>query len=380
MSTRKEDENELWLLHSSVDFVEKTQRSDYLQATREWINNSNPTAPGDTLTLYCKDLRILKIDIFDDKEYFSVAESIENLSKLGLEWQYPFFYRPMYSILEDGYAIFKPELEYNKLLATGHWRLSRINEDYKVCSTYPKVLIIPNQISDASIIESACFREGGRFPIFCYKHNEAILLRAAPIFNQNGMKRCPADETIVDIVLGRTTKGFILDTCKPGKGNVPVEYYTQWKKVLHTIKISPDNFSNLMEACNDTSCSIEKYLERLKNSNWLTLVLKTLNASCVVAQCLDKEKTPVLIQGSDPALLISALVQIILNPDCRTVRGFIALIDREFIQGGYPFITRHKYGCYSTQRTKESIPSFLLFLDCVYQLHYQFSCSFEFKM
>lgn len=65
-------------------------------------------------------------------------------------------------------------------------------------------------------------------------------------------------------------------------------------------------------------------MSRLDNSNWLTLVLNSLNSACVVAQCLDQEGSPVLVHGGkglDTSLLITSLVQIILNPDCRTVRG-----------------------------------------------------------
>lgn len=394
LSTRKEDENEFWLLHQSFDLVERSQpRADnYLQATKDWINNPNNyitgtggggggnSFNGGTITLYCKNLRILKIDIVGYQEFVNVAESIEKLSKLDTQWLYPFFYRPMYSILEDGYQIFVPEVEYGRLLATGQWRLTKVNEKYKVCATYPKIIVVPNVITDEEITEATAFREGGRFPVYCYKHNnEAVLLRAGPITVQNGVKRCQSDENIVNVVLGMTTKGYILDTTKPGKINIPAENYTQWKKVSHPIKITTDSFNKLIENCNDTTCSVDKYLERLENSGWLSVVLKTLDGACIAAQLLDKDKTPVLIEGMDAALIISSLVQIILNPDCRTVRGFIALIDREFIQGGFPFTTRHRNGCYSPSRTKQTVPSFLLFLDCVYQLHYQFSSSFEFK-
>lgn len=55
-----------------------------------------------------------------------------------------------------------------------------------------------------------------------------------------------------------------------------------------------------------------------------------------------------------------------------------ALIDREWLQAGHPFSTRHAHSCYSTGRSKSSQPTFLLFLDCVQQLHNQFPCSFEF--
>lgn len=57
-----------------------------------------------------------------------------------------------------------------------------------------------------------------------------------------------------------------------------------------------------------------------------------------------------------------------------------ALIEREWLQGGYPFSTRHKHSCYTPahQRRKSSSATFLLFLDCVYQLYAQFPLSFEY--
>lgn len=57
-----------------------------------------------------------------------------------------------------------------------------------------------------------------------------------------------------------------------------------------------------------------------------------------------------------------------------------ALIHREWIESGFPFATRHKHSCYtpSQVRAKTSASTFVLFLDCVYQLHSQFPCSFEF--
>lgn len=60
------------------------------------------------------------------------------------------------------------------------------------------------------------------------------------------------------------------------------------------------------------------------------------------------------------------------------ILGLQALIEREWIQAGHPFQTRHNKLCYSNMRTKSQQPTFLLFLDCIYQLHHQFPCSFEF--
>lgn len=58
--------------------------------------------------------------------------------------------------------------------------------------------------------------------------------------------------------------------------------------------------------------------------------------------------------------------------------GLQALIEREWIQAGHPFQTRHNKLCYSNIRTKSQQPTFLLFLDCIFQLHNQFPCSFEY--
>lgn len=47
--------------------------------------------------------------------------------------QYPFFYRAMYSVLEDGWTTFLPESEFSRLVQPGDdWRISYVNKDYKV--------------------------------------------------------------------------------------------------------------------------------------------------------------------------------------------------------------------------------------------------------
>lgn len=58
-----------------------------------------------------------------------------------------------------------------------------------------------------------------------------------------------------------------------------------------------------------------------------------------------------------------------------------ALIEREWIQAGHPFASRHRYSCYtpSQNRHKCNGATFVLFLDCIHQLYKQFPCSFEFS-
>lgn len=135
----------------------------------------NNVLQGGLITLKCKDLRVISLEINTAQEYLNVASSIEQLSNLQCAHDlYPFFYRPMYSILEDGYTMFRSELEFAKLLATDEWRLSTVNRDYSVCPTYSASLVVPSSITDEEIRQSAVFRDGGRFPVFSYKHENGV--------------------------------------------------------------------------------------------------------------------------------------------------------------------------------------------------------------
>ncbi|KAF5269257.1 hypothetical protein FQR65_LT02558 [Abscondita terminalis] len=387
LSSRKEDDQEIWLLHQSVDVVEKK------------LNNNNSYPNGGSLILKCKDLQIIQLDIGNADDLQSVYYSLDRLSNLeNPSLLYPFFYRPMYNILEDGHNLFTPEIEFSKLLASEEWRISAVNKDYSVCSTYGATLVVPKCIDDDTIIAAASFREGGRFPMLSYRHeNGAVLLRSGQPLLNNTNKRSRSDEKILNAILGTTTKGYIIDTrssnyanqCKAkGGGTEPDVNYPQWRRIHKALdKISNCNgavlesFSKLMDAVNDSNCSADKWMSRLENSNWLSFVQGALNAACLVAQCIDQEGVSVLVHGTfglDSTLLVTSIVQVILNPDCRTVRGLQALIEREWLQGGYPFQTRHSKSCYSNVKNKQNQPTFVVFLDCVQQLYHQFPCSFEF--
>ncbi|XP_023310746.1 myotubularin-related protein 9 [Anoplophora glabripennis] len=251
---------ELWLLHQSIDSVEK-------------IQNSNQN--GGTIVIKCKDFRIFNLELPDSVEFLNLYISIKRLANLNnIKLLYPFFYRPMYNILENGYALFKPESEFTKLIASDEWRISIINKNYSTCNTYSATLIVPKIIDDEVIIASANFRQGGRFPVFSYKHkNGTILLRSSQPLLNNCNRRCAADEKILNAILGPFQKGYIIDTrsstyinsCKgKGGGTEPEGYYTNWKKVYKPLdKISKcdgsllDNLSKLIEDANNNGDDLQ---------------------------------------------------------------------------------------------------------------------------
>ncbi|GFQ68442.1 myotubularin-related protein 9, partial [Trichonephila clavata] len=382
LSSRSKNE-ELWMLHRMVDCIEKKL---------SFCTGS--------IILKCKDFRILQLDIQGVEECNKVASSIEFLMNLDTPTQfYPFFHRAMFDMLEDGWTSFLPETEYAKVLQNkDEWRISHVNKDYVICPTYPQLVIVPKSIDDDTLKTVAGFRQFGRFPILSYYHkdNKAALLRSSqPMIGANN-RRCKEDERLLNVVLGSGKKGYIIDTRSQniallartkGGGFEPDVHYPLWKRMHKPI----DRYFNLLEsltkmidACNETNGNVDKWLSRLESSGWLTNVKDVLTCACLVAQCLDQEGSSVLVhgaEGTDATLTVCALTQIIINPDCRTVHGFEALIEREFIQAGHPFSTRCQCSAYASvnSRSKDQSPTFLMFLDCVYQIHQQFPCSFEFN-
>ena len=146
-----------------------------------------------------------------------------------------------------------------------------------------------------------------------------------------------------------------------------------------------ESLSRFVDACVDKSSSIDKWLNKVENSGWLINVKDVLTCACIIAQCVDKEGSSVLVHGAegmDSTLQVCSLAQIILEPSMRTIRGFEWLIEKEWTNAGHPFYLRNSKSAFAfntQQVTKEQNPTFLLFLDCVHQIYKQFPNSFEFN-
>ncbi|XP_032513916.2 myotubularin-related protein 9 [Danaus plexippus] len=386
LSSRKEGVRELWLLHRNIDSIEKKENK-----------LSGGVVQGGFLYLKCKDLRIFQLDINNTTELSLLAQTLENLSSIqDPTLFYPFFYRHMHPIMENGYTLYSIEGEFTKVIATEEWRISRVNQNYTVCQSYPKAVVVPKCIDDETLAAAATFRQGGRFPVLSYRHNNgAVLLRAGQPLYGPKHRRCRPDEQILNSIVNVGMKGVIYDLRSSnmisqqqnkGGGSESPSNYSQWK-IYNRPMDEVDNqqpllesFSKLIETCIDREISCDKWLSRLESCGWPESVRNSLHTACIIAQHIHQRSEPVLVHGTrgeDATLLVCSLVQIILNPDSRTIRGLQALIDREWLQGGHPFQSRVTSGPYSSR--PRAAPTFTLFLDCVRQFLEQFPCSFEYR-
>ncbi|CAG9537354.1 unnamed protein product [Cercopithifilaria johnstoni] len=387
----KEHSNELWLLHRAVDRVVVEQ------IVKDSLSRSGK------LILKCKNFMICIFEIDDLDDCLAVARSIEKLSNLkGIQHDYPFYYRCPFTVLDDGWTAFDAEQEYAKLMirCKDGWRVSAVNKGFRVCNTYPEMVIVPKGIGDDYLRISATFRDGGRFPILSFYHGEtkSCLIRCGQPLVGPTNRRCKEDETILNSLLSSTSKGVIVDTRtkalaqsakNKGGGCESQMFYSQWKYMYGgtpRIKEIHDALAKLVELCTETNISVDRWISRLGSCGWLQFVSDMLTCAATVAQCVHCEgssEVPVVVhgaEGTDSTLLVTSLAQLLLDSDSRTIRGFESLIEREWICAGHPFTYRCAHSAFATGGITgpyES-PMFLCFLDCVWQVCQQFPCSFEF--
>ncbi|XP_072774162.1 myotubularin-related protein 9-like isoform X2 [Taeniopygia guttata] len=338
LSSQPRGDLQLWLLIRNVDAVEK-----------------RVCGSSGSITLRCKDLQVLQLEIPGMEECLNIASSIQ----------------------------------------TSRWRLSAVNRDFSACPSYPPAVIVPAAVGDDTVAKAARFRQGGRFPVLSYFHakNGTALLRSSQPLPGPKRRRCPEDEKLLGTILEEGDRGFIIDTRSAqaakqarlsGGGTEPKSCYPRWHRLHRALERGrplQESFAKLVEACEEPAPSVERWLGRLDGSRWLGHVKAALSTACLAAQCLDREGCSVLVhgaEGADATLLVTALAQLILQPACRTLEGFQALLEREWIQAGHPFQLRCARSAASQARGKQEAPVFLLFLDCVWQLSRQFPFSLEF--
>jgi hypothetical protein len=73
--------------------------------------------------------------------------------------------------------------------------------DFRICDSYPKVIVVPKQLTDDDVKVVAHFRSGGRLPVLCWgdKVTMASIWRSSqPKAGVSGS--CALDEKYLDII------------------------------------------------------------------------------------------------------------------------------------------------------------------------------------
>ncbi|CBY18016.1 unnamed protein product [Oikopleura dioica] len=147
------------------------------------------------------------------------------------------------------------------------WKITDLNKNFELCSTYPKVLAVPTTATDFIIKGSAKFRSRQRLPILTYLHGNggSIVRCAQPMAGANN--RSEMDEKLLELCVDTSrsrSNGLIVDT-RPminamanraqGKGYENVEHYQKCSFEFHGI---------------ENIHVMRKSLESLEQKGWLS--------------------------------------------------------------------------------------------------------------
>ncbi|KAK8965285.1 hypothetical protein KSP40_PGU013250 [Platanthera guangdongensis] len=335
------------------------------------------------------------------------------------------------------------------------WRISSINSGYSLCSTYPSSLIVPRSISDEEIQQAALFRGRGRLPVisWCHSVTGAVLARSSqPLVGLMMNMRSNMDEKLVAALCPQTCNGkgarrklYIADA-RPrknalangamGGGSESSSNYFQSEIVffgIDNIHAMRDSFARLrdyLDTYGSTSSdgmssflrnggwtwgggnlsSMSASVSTLGDSAWLNHVQIVLAGAAWIAARVEMESASVLVHcsdGWDRTTQLVSLASLLLDPYYRTLKGFQALVEKDWLAFGHPFSDRlgipsapdnssshlelsrqssaatlprtSSVSSSSHSQASNSSPIFVQWVDCVSQLLRVYPAAFEFS-
>uniref|UniRef100_A0A8C5UR83 Myotubularin-related protein 12 n=1 Tax=Microcebus murinus TaxID=30608 RepID=A0A8C5UR83_MICMU len=244
-----------------------------------------------------------------------------------------------------------------------------VNEDYKVCERLPAYFVVPTPLAEEDV---QCF-QGRGIPIWCWScHNGSALLKMSALPKEQDDGILQIQKSFLD--------GIYKTIHRPPYEIVKTEDLSGNFLSLQEIQTAYSKFKQLFLIDNSTEFwdTDIKWFSLLESSSWLDIIRRCLKKAIEITECMEAQNMNVLLleeNASDLCCLISSLVQVMMDPHCRTRIGFQSLVQKEWVMGGHCFLDRCNH---LRQSDKEEVPVFLLFLDCVWQLVHQHPPAFEF--
>ncbi|XP_068840352.1 myotubularin-related protein 6 isoform X6 [Capricornis sumatraensis] len=331
-------QKETWILHHHIASVEKLAL----------------TTSGCPLVIQCKNFRTVHFIVPRERDCHDIYNSLLQLSKQAkYEDLYAFSYNPKQNDAERlrGWELIDLAEEYKRMgVPNSNWQLSDANRDYKICETYPRELYVPRIASKPIIVGSSKFRSKGRFPVLSYYHQSKEL---------NAMANRAAG------------KGY---ENEDNYSNIRFQFVG-----IENIHVMRSSLQKLLEVNGTKGLSVNDFYSGLESSGWLRHIKAVMDAAIFLAKAIEAESASVLVHcsdGWDRTSQVCSLGSVLLDPYYRTIRGFMVLIEKDWISFGHKFSERcgHLDG-----DPKEVSPVFTQFLECVWHLTEQFPQAFEFN-
>ncbi|KAG0225030.1 hypothetical protein BGW42_004712, partial [Actinomortierella wolfii] len=355
---------EIWISYPIIHTVEK----------------GVPTALG-TWPLYirCHNFVFLWFSFTTEAYATGVYETIQKLTCVGkvtllvledLDEQgsvtdlYAFFFKPLEYPVTDGWKIYDPKAEYERMGIDNEgsqWRFTHVNESYTFSPTYPHIFVVPTKISDTVLQYAAKYRSKARIPALSYLHwlNKASITRCSQPMVGIKQNRSIQDEKLIEaifmttveplkdgqrvysntatnlIIDARPTANAVVNTAV-GAGTENMENYRNCKKSyagIENIHVMRESLNKLVEALQELDQKGRISKAALQRSGWLKHIATLMDGANMIVPTNSAANTFANVQSK----------------------------------------------LYNNKHIRETSPVFQQFLDSVFQILYQFPTRFEFN-
>ncbi|CAG9864729.1 unnamed protein product [Phyllotreta striolata] len=376
-----EAKKETWIPHMHVSTLEKLPLS----------------TTGSPLLIRTKTFLSVTFVIPRERDCHDVYVSLQQLSQPpNLEDLYCFSYTPPVEEIRRfvGWSFHDLQEEYRRMdVPNAEWSLTNLNVDYQLCDTYPRVLFVPSSASDRVLLGSSRFRSKGRLPVLSYLHkNKASICRCSqPLSGFSA--RCLEDEQMLTAVLDTNPNGgymCVVDT-RPkinamanraaGKGYENEAFYDNIKfhfLGIENIHVMRSSLAKVVETCDQRNPTMSSFLSGLESSGWLKHIKSILDTALFISETVTRGVSVVVhcSDGWDRTAQVCSLASILLDPFYRTISGYQAMIEKDWLAFGHKFSERCGH---ARPDPKEISPIFTQLLDATWQLQRQFPAAFQFN-
>ena len=378
------------------------------------INNFNTTQKysyDDTwIEINLKDYRnfILNLIKKESKENFiQILEDFSIPMQIQLYFRYAFFEFNKYNDTErkkivdsypktpiSGWEIYNFESEFKRQEVDFENDFSILdNSSYNFCETYPSKIITPKLSKDV-LEKCAFFRKKKRLPALTYRYKNGFCIWRSSQTKSGFTGKDDKDELYLTRISQNSKKLVVYDArpklnamankLKGGGYENPNNYSDIKMEVvfcdipnIHSVRSSYEKLLTSISYAAENDYSV---ISNLPNTSWYETIILILKGGFQIYNSIKEEEKMVLIHcsdGWDRTSQLSALSQILLDKYYRTLRGFIVLIEKDWLSFGHQFRLRNGF-CPKKKRDEFS-PIFLQWLDCIYQIIEQNCSKFQFN-
>lgn len=395
-------------LRSKFDFISPLAHID--RALVNFVANS--------LRVVLLDNRVLEIGFDSPSTWIQTAADKINRSVAILRRDPRKSFLPKaskHSPNPEGWNLYSPAAEFARLGLDGQdWRL--VNATSFEDENGAHVFAVPQMVADQQLRQVKAYREFQRVPAVVWRHprTSAVLVRGAQpsasatrTENDEGLLTTirllnPNTDTLLVAAMGKRCEDYAkcVKICRntedmPGL-RLSYERLTQicadradvfsstapTPHLEHTYEGEEAGmalvFGVLHQICASEDSKQTSWNTALDQTKWLEHVKALLRDATLVAAMLDAQGASVFVHGStgvDRESAVVSLAELLLDPFYRSIKGFIILIEKEWLNAGHPFPKRTGLG---ESGPDERIPIFVLWMDAVWQLTVQFPAMFEF--